>query len=110
MDRYYVLRVRVGVGGDECEICKENEHLINSSGGAFFTEEEVMKAISPDSNGFTHLFHPNCRCTIIPAHGFPIEDEVDRLVVFSGAIGRVSYGDLSEEDQIRIAVLGAEGK
>lgn len=101
--RMYVLRVR-GDSTDNCKTCIDWEEMVNSQGGIVFGEEDIRKASNPYM-GRTNLFHTHCRCRLIPtAGGQPITDDVDRSVVFSGALGHAYYSKLPQEDRVRMMV------
>jgi hypothetical protein len=100
--RYYVLRDR-GPGSDECGICKEWEYTVNSTGGFLFGDNDVYKALNPDSDNRTHLFHTHCRCTLTESpDGIPISDELDRKVLISGALGHIYFGKLNPKERLEM--------
>jgi len=100
--RYYVMRIS-GYGADECHICKEWEHEVNSQGGFPFGDSDVAKAKNPDKEGRTNLFHSNCRCTLLESpDGIPIKDRLDKRLLLAGALGHVYFRKKTPEERAEL--------
>lgn len=91
--KYYVLRERNN-GLHICSVCREWELLVNPDGGMVFGAADVHKAEFPAKDGTTGLFHTNCRCRLTPSpDGIPVVTELDRKLLFSGALGHLYFQD-----------------
>ena len=100
--RYYVLRIS-GYRADDCHICKEWESTVNSAGGFPFGSEDIKKATSPDRDGRTHLFHSNCRCTLLLSpDGIPIRNSLDKKLLLTGALGHIYFKKKTPEERLEL--------
>lgn len=100
--KYYVLRERNN-GLHVCNLCLEWEMMVNHEGGIVFGQADVHKAQFPDSDGKTGLFHTNCRCRLAPSpDGIPVVTEVDRKLLFSGALGHVYFQDKTPAERMEM--------
>lgn len=99
INRYYVLKE----SDPSCDICSEWEQAVNSSGGFPFGEKDLEKALNPNPEGRTHLFHYHCKCTLTSSpDGIPIKDELDRKVLFSGALGHIYFGGKKPSERLEM--------